>query len=185
MSAMSSSMAARVAFAPAASRVASKSGKKQRAAARRAGRTARGAHRGLVVRASDLDDELVPLNFDDKTVDDFLPIIVEYTGKAVITATTIPTTKISIRSDRMVSKHEALNLIFQAFRLNNIGVVETADMVMIGQLSSELRNMQPGLILGPEVDVTSMPEDGQVVTKVFRLEHAKAGEISEQIASQP
>lgn len=129
----------------------------------------------------DLDDELVPLNFDDKTVDDFLPIIVEYTGKAVITATTIPTTKISIRSDRMVSKHEALNLIFQAFRLNNIGVVETPDMVMIGQLSSELRNMQPGLILGPEVDVTAMPEDGQVVTKVFRLEHAKAGEISDQI----
>ena len=62
MSAMSSSMAARVAFAPAASRVASKSGKKQRAAARRAGRTARGAHRGLVVRASDLDDELAAIN---------------------------------------------------------------------------------------------------------------------------
>ena len=129
----------------------------------------------------DLDDELVPLNFDDKTVDDFIPIIVEYTGKAVITATTVPPTKISIRSDRMVTKHEALNLIFQAFRLNNIGVVETAGMVMIGQLSTELRNMQPGLILGPEVDVTTMPEDGQVVTKVFRLEHAKAADIKEQI----
>ena len=44
-----------------ASRVASKSGKKQRAAARRPARTAR-AHRGLVVRAGDLDDELAAIN---------------------------------------------------------------------------------------------------------------------------
>ena len=55
-------MAARVAFAPAASRVASKSGKKQRAAARRAGRTARAHHGRLVVRAGDLDDELAAIN---------------------------------------------------------------------------------------------------------------------------
>ena len=55
--------------------------------------------------------------------------------------------------------HEALNLIFQAFRLNGIGVVETAAMVMIDSLTGELTNLQPGLILGPEVDVSQLDED--------------------------
>jgi len=131
----------------------------------------------------ELDDELVPLNFDDKSLQDFIPIIVEYTGKAVITRNQVPiNTKISIRSDRMVTKHEALNLIFQAFRLNSVGVVETADMIMIDALNiSNMSNFQPGLILGPDTDVSTMPEEGQIVTKVFRLEHAKAADIAEQI----
>ena len=58
---MSASLSARAALVAPASRVASKSGKKQRAAARRPARTAR-AHRGLVVRAGDLDDELAAIN---------------------------------------------------------------------------------------------------------------------------
>ena len=130
-----------------------------------------------------LDDELVPLNFEDKTVQDFIPIIVEYTGKAVMTRSQLsPTTKVSIRSDRMVTKHEALNLIFQAFRLNSIGVVETPDMIMIDALSpTNMSNFQPGLILGPDADVTTMAEEGQIVTKVFRLQHAKAADILDQI----
>jgi type II secretion system protein D len=130
-----------------------------------------------------LDDELVPLNFEDKTVQDFIPIIVEYTGKAVMTRSQLsPTTKVSIRSDRMVTKHEALNLIFQAFRLNSIGVVETPDMIMIDALSpTNMSNFQPGLILGPDADVTTMAEEGQIVTKVFRLTHAKAADILDQI----
>ena len=139
---------------------------------------------GLTGTRPQLDDELVPINFKDRTVDDFIPLIVDYTGKAVINraqAIGAGAGKISIQSERLVTKHEALNLIFQAFRLNGIGVVETADMVMIDSLTGELTNLQPGLILGPEVDVLELDEDGQIVTKVFRLEYAKAVDIEGQI----
>ena len=139
---------------------------------------------GLTGTRPQLDDELVPINFKDRTVDDFIPLIVDYTGKAVINraqALGAGAGKISIQSERLVTKHEALNLIFQAFRLNGIGVVETADMVMIDSLTGELTNLQPGLILGPEVDVSQLDEDGQIVTKVFKLEYAKAADIEGQI----
>ena len=139
---------------------------------------------GLTETRPPLDDELVPINFKDRTVDDFIPLIVDYTGKAVINraqALGAGAGKISIQSERMVTKHEALNLIFQAFRLNGIGVVETADMVMIDSLTGELTNLQPGLILGPEIDVSQLDEDGQIVTKVFRLKYAKAADIEGQI----
>ena len=131
------------------------------------------------------DDELVPLNFENRTLADFIPIIVQYTGKAVITRNqTSINAKISIVSDRQVTKHEAIDMIFQAFRLNSIGVVETDDLIMIDNLQTGggLNNLQPGVILGPDVDVSSLPEDGQIVTKVFRLEHAKAGDVESQIA---
>ena len=148
-------------------------------------RTAQEANgNGLTGTRPELDDELVPINFKDRTVDDFIPLIVDYTGKAVINraqAIGAGAGKISIQSERLVTKHEALNLIFQAFRLNGIGVVETADMVMIDSLTGELTNLQPGLILGPEVDVSQLDEDGQIVTKVFRLKYAKAADIEGQI----
>ena len=142
---------------------------------------------GLTGTRPQLDDELVPINFKDRTVDDFIPLIVDYTGKAVINraqAIGAGAGKISIQSERLVTKHEALNLIFQAFRLNGIGVVETADMVMIDSLTGELTNLQPGLILGPEVDVLELDEDGQIVTKVFRLKYAKAADIEGQVTDQ-
>ncbi|MDG2021019.1 MAG: secretin N-terminal domain-containing protein [Phycisphaerales bacterium] len=129
-----------------------------------------------------VDDEPVPLNFDGVTVQDVLPYIVDWTGKAVMPKSTmLTTTKITLFSDRPLAKHAALDLIFQAFRLNGIGVVETPDLIMLNTIM-ELNNFQPNVVLGPEVDVTSMSEDGSLVTKVFRLEYAKVGDLESQLS---
>ena len=129
-----------------------------------------------------VDDEPVPLNFDGVTVQDILPYIVDWTGKAVMPKSTmLTTTKITLFSDRPLAKHAALDLIFQAFRLNGIGVVETPDLIMLNTIM-ELNNFQPNVVLGPEVDVTSMSEDGSLVTKVFRLEFAKVGDLESQLS---
>ena len=129
-----------------------------------------------------VDDEPVPLNFDGVTVQDVLPYIVDWTGKAVMPKSTmLTTTKITLFSDRPLAKHAALDLIFQAFRLNGIGVVETPDLIMLNTIM-ELNNFQPNVVLGPEVDVTSMSEDGSLVTKVFRLEFAKVGDLESQLS---
>jgi type II secretion system protein D len=129
-----------------------------------------------------VDNDPVPLNFDGVTVQDLLPYIVDWTGKAVMPKSTmLTTTKITLFSDRPLAKHDALDLIFQAFRLNGIGVVETPDLIMLNTIM-ELNNFQPNVVLGPEVDVTSMSEDGSLVTKVFRLQHAKVGDLESQLS---
>lgn len=129
-----------------------------------------------------VDNDPVPLNFNGVTVQDILPYIVDWTGKAVMPKSTmLTTTKITLFSDRPLAKHAALDLIFQAFRLNGIGVVETPDLIMLNTIM-ELNNFQPNVVLGPEVDVTSMSEDGSLVTKVFRLEFAKVGDLESQLS---
>ena len=129
-----------------------------------------------------VDDDPVPLNFDGVTVSEVLPYIVDWTGKALmVKSTMLTTTKITLFSDRPLAKHAALDLIFQAFRLNGIGVVETPDLIMLNTIM-EMNNFQPSLVLGPEVDVTRMTEDGSLVTKVFRLQHAKVGDVETQLS---
>ena len=129
-----------------------------------------------------VDDDPVPLNFDGVTVSEVLPYIVDWTGKALmVKSTMLTTTKITLFSDRPLAKHAALDLIFQAFRLNGIGVVETPDLIMLNTIM-EMNNFQPSLVLGPEVDVTRMTEDGSLVTKVFRLEHAKVNDVESQLS---
>jgi type II secretion system protein D len=129
-----------------------------------------------------VDDEPVPLNFDGVTVSEVLPFIVDWTGKALmVKSTMLTTTKITLFSDRPLAKHAALDLIFQAFRLNGIGVVETPDLIMLNSIM-EMNNFQPSLVLGPEIDVTRMTEDGSLVTKVFRLQHAKVNDVEAQLS---
>ena len=60
-------------------------------------------------------------------------------------------------------------------------MVETPDLIMLNTIM-ELNNFQPNVVLGPEVDVTSMSEDGSLVTKVFRLEFAKVGDLESQLS---
>ena len=131
------------------------------------------------------DEELVTLNFQDEKIDAVIPYIVEWTGKTVmLRLTQIAPMKITLVNDRPISKHEALDLLFQAFRLNGVGVVETDKVIMIDSLDQEtIRKLQPGVVLGPEVDIMMLPENGNVVIKVFKLEHAKASDVYDRLES--
>jgi general secretion pathway protein D len=127
-------------------------------------------------------DELVGLQFRDTEVKGLIDTISLWTGKVVIPKQqAVGLVKITVVSDRLMPKGEALNLIFQAFRLNNLGVVETDDMILIDNLT-ELPLLQPAKVLGPDVDVMDLPENGNIVTKVFRITNTKAGQIYDRIA---
>lgn len=133
-----------------------------------------------------LDNELVPCNFKDQKFEDLIPIIVEYTGKTVLPKTAaLRSIQITIMNDKLVSKREALELIFQALRLNDIGVVETPEFIMIDSLSS-VTKLQPITVLGPNVDVDRMADNGQFVIKVWQVVNTKASAIFDRInASLP
>ena len=92
--------------------------------------------RGDRTPASD-PNELVSINFRDVNVESLFPFIVECTGKTLIPrAAQVRSQLITVISETPVSRQRALELIFQALRLNGIGVVETEDIVMIDINSS-------------------------------------------------
>lgn len=127
------------------------------------------------------DGKLVALQFREQRIDVLIDTISQWTGKTVIPKqTAIMPVKVTIISDRLMPKSEALNLIFQAMRVNNLGVVETEDMILIDNLT-EIINLQPAKVLGPEVDVMKLTEVGSVVVKVFRIKNTKASQVFERL----
>lgn len=132
-------------------------------------------------RKAVVTDELVGLQFRDQEIKTLIDTISLWTGKVVIPKQTALTPiKITIVSDRKMHKSEALNLIFQAFRLNGLGVVETEDMILIDSLT-ELNQLQPAKVLGPDVDISPLPENGNIVIKVFRIKNTKASQVFERL----
>ncbi|MSR18433.1 MAG: hypothetical protein EXS00_04565, partial [Phycisphaerales bacterium] len=77
---------------------------------------------------------------------------------------------------------KALELIFQAFRINGLGVVETDDLIMIDLITS-LTTLQPALVLGPDVDLSRMADLGQVVIKVYKIKNTKATGIFDRLSA--
>ncbi|MDA0802358.1 MAG: hypothetical protein O2819_01175 [Planctomycetota bacterium] len=133
-----------------------------------------------------LDEGLVPCNFTNQPIESLYPIIVEYTGKTVLPiGSAVRTEKVSILNDKLVTKSQALELIFQALRLNNIGIVETPEFIMLDTLTNASK-LQPITVLGPANDVMRMADNGQFVTKVWQVRNTKASAIFDRInASLP
>ena len=127
--------------------------------------------------------ETVMINFKETKVEDLFPFIMECTGKAVIPRIAqLRTQVISILNDKPISRLKALELIFQAFRLNEIGVVETDELIMVDMLMS-VGKLQPAVVLGPSVDVLHLEENGQVVIKIFGIENTRAQSIYDRLSS--
>lgn len=129
------------------------------------------------------DTDLVTLNFNEEKIESVLPYIVEWTGKTLmVRLTNLTGSKITLINDHLVTKHEALDLMFQAFRLSGVGIMETDKVIMIDLLEkTNLQKLQPGVVLGPDVNIMDYREDGNLVIKVYRLKHAKAADIFERL----
>ena len=125
----------------------------------------------------------VKLAFNDTKIEDTIPFIVETTGKAVlIRLQQVAAIKITMVMDKEVTRQDALDLLFQAFRLNQVGVVETEKIVMIDMLS-DMNKLQPVTVLGPEIDVAGLAEDGTICIKIFKIENTKAQNVFDQLQS--
>ena len=129
----------------------------------------------------DTSDEKVKLTFKETKVEDIIPFIVETTGKAVmVRLQQVRNTTITLVMDRDVSRQDALDLVFQSFRLAGVGVVETDKVVMLDMLT-EMNKMQPIAVLGPEVNVFDQPEDGNICIKIFKIKNTKAQNVYDRL----
>jgi general secretion pathway protein D len=126
-------------------------------------------------------EELVNLNLQKRPVEDIIEFIVKWTGKVVmVQEQALLSKKITVLAKDPVPKEQAIELLFQAFKLNDLAVVETEDMIMIDQIT-DIRSLQPGVVYGPDVDIELLPDDGNIVIKVFQIVEANAQDIYDRL----
>ena len=126
---------------------------------------------------------LVILAFDEVSIDETLGFIAEQTGKVVIpvSASSLRAKKITLRNDELVSREKALDLLFQAFRLNQVGVIVTDDRVIIGPLDALTNDLANIPIIGVGEDIMHRQDRGTLVIKVFAIERTEAAVIHERL----
>jgi type II secretory pathway component GspD/PulD (secretin) len=131
-------------------------------------------------RRPDRGDKVV-LAFDDVPIQDTIPFIVETTGKVVmpVNLAQLKAKKITLINDAPIDRMMALDLLIEAFRLNDIGVIEHPDRIIIGMLS-EIQRDNP-TVVGPNEDIMARTDRGTIITKIFAVTSTDAGELAEQL----
>tara|TARA_B100000959_G_scaffold283838_1_gene353739 strand:- start:1274 stop:3883 length:2610 start_codon:yes stop_codon:yes gene_type:complete len=145
-----------------------------------------GNEKGAPVRwplLREVPNDLVILGFDDVSIEETLGFIAQTTGKVVIPVSIqgLRAKKITLQNVEPIHRSAALDLLFQAFRLNQVGVIERADLIVIGPLDSMLSDIGDIPVLGIEEDVMNRQDRGTLVIKVFSVEKTEAGVIGDRI----
>ena len=125
----------------------------------------------------------VILAFDDVAVTETFTFIAETTGKIIIPIKKMGmiNSKITLQNDEPVSRGIALDILFQAFALNGIAVIEREDMIIIGQQSQIKDYLGEFPVLGINDDVMNRQDRGTLVIKVFAVEKTAADSIANNI----
>ncbi len=126
--------------------------------------------------------EKVILAFNDISVEDTIPFIMQTTGKVVmpINITTLRAKKITLVNTQPIDRMEALDRLFEAFLLNDVGVIENKDRVVIGMLSEMPRHDPP--VIGPDEDISQRTDRGTIIQKIFAVKNVEAQSIADQIS---
>ena len=103
------------------------------------------------------NDEVPPMEIVDQPVEDILYRIGELTGKTILPVGNIGSKKFTVITHRPMPRSKALDLIFRALVLNDIGTIEREDVILIGDLDdiAKLRQ-QPVLTADDDVMMLSL-----------------------------
>ncbi len=125
----------------------------------------------------------VILAFEDVAVTETFNFIAETTGKIIIPIkkSSMNNAKITLQNDEPVSRGVALDILFQAFTLNDISVIEREDMIIIGHQNNIKNHLGEFPVLGVDDDVSNRQDRGTLVIKVFSVEKTAADVIASNI----
>jgi type II secretion system protein D len=117
------------------------------------------------------------LSFRNVSVEQVIPFIVESTGKVVLPQTDVLARRITLLSDREISRQQALDLVFLALQQAGVAVVESRELILLRDQAEVDRQSLP--VLGPDESVLDRADLGSVVQKVFLLRHGQAANLGE------
>ena len=118
------------------------------------------------------NDEVPPMEIVDQPVEDILYRIGELTGKTILPVGNIGSKKFTVITHRPMQRSKALDLIFRALVLNDIGTIEREDVILIGDLD-DIAKLRQQPVLTADDDVMMRQDLGSYVAKIFRLENVK------------
>jgi general secretion pathway protein D len=122
---------------------------------------------------------------DEVIGDRIFSIIMQATGKVVIPVNplSLNTKKVTVVHSAPVNRKDAYDLLVQALRYNDVGVVEMADIVIVGTIDDLMTRIELP-VLDADVDIRYRKDKGSLVKKIFKLWKVKAEELGEQLVDQ-
>ena len=122
----------------------------------------------------------VKLGFDDVSVKEIIPFIMEATGKVVmpVSLPVLTTKKVTLMNDQYIERAAALDLLITALRLNGVGVIEREDVVILDDIAN-INRIRVMPVLTADDDVLTRTDKGLMVVKIFKIKEVPAASINE------
>lgn len=114
------------------------------------------------------------LALNNVNLEQLMKFLGEATGKSVIKNKTLQT-QVNVSSPVPVTKREALRLIYEALKMDNIAVVESDDMIQIVPTDA-IKNM-PFKQIEDTDNLKDMPDSTVVAQRIYHLKHVTAENI--------
>ncbi|HWB20344.1 MAG TPA: secretin N-terminal domain-containing protein [Phycisphaerales bacterium] len=130
-----------------------------------------------------LSGNVTAIGFKDVPVDeDIIQFIMESTGKVVmpVNLNSLRNKKVTLINDQPMSREYALNLLFEALRLNGVGVIERDDVIILDDITNMQRH--PNLpVLTADDDVMKRSDTATFVVKYYRLRESNAESVADHL----
>ena len=125
----------------------------------------------------------IKLGMKDMTLKELYAFIAVQTGKAVIPLQNnqAANKKFTIIMDDYLPREEALDMLFSYLRLNQVGVIERADVIIIGDLNILTKEMGEIDVVNADESVMNRIDRGTLILKIFQIEKANASDIEANI----
>lgn len=118
------------------------------------------------------------IKLSDNPLSAVLDMLEQLTGRSVIRPQQLPTPTFTFNSHGPISKRDAIVAIESLLSLNNIAVAPLGDKFIKVVVITNIRTEAPELVLGTLRD---RAPSGQVVSKLFRLEHLDTTTFQNQV----
>jgi general secretion pathway protein D len=130
----------------------------------------------------DVTPELRAFGIEEVSVLDYIPFIVQTTGKVVMPLNTIAlkNKKFTVWNDEPMTSDALLDMILTSFRHNGVAVIEKEDVIILDLIENANRHGDiPVYTAGDRIE--SWQNKGAIIVKVFRLEKANADDVGERL----
>ena len=135
-------------------------------------------------------NESVVLAFKEVKLEELVEFIALETGKVVMpigikTSSRSPSSaeKFNIVADKPMPRLEALDFIFTYLRMNDIGIIERANVIFIGKLDKMIGQLGEMEVVPAGVSLADRGDRGTLIFKIFQVENTDAGQIKDDISS--
>jgi type II secretion system protein D len=127
-------------------------------------------------------DELVPLGFKDVLVEETFAFLAVGTGKVVMPVNLmgLRNRRVTLLTERPVPRSRALDLLFQAFRVNGVGVIEREDVLIVG-LIDELAQIKQAEVIDADESIAHRLDRGNFVVKMYRIRNVPADAVAQHL----